>query len=160
MAVSEKIEKIQVLSFNLAEEVFAVEIKKVREVLDYKGVTSIPRMPGYMIGVINLRGNVVPVIDMKKKFGMKATERTVNTCVIILETEIGKETVVMGILADSVQEVVDFNDEEMEPAPKIGSGINTDFIQCMAKKEEEFVIVLDIDSIFLDEDLQKLKDLT
>jgi purine-binding chemotaxis protein CheW len=138
----------QVLTFRLGEEVFGVNIMSVREVLDYTNVTKVPQTPEFMRGVINLRGNVVPVIDLKLKFGMAATERTVNTCVIIVEVELDGESAVLGALADSVQEVVDFEGDMIEPAPKIGTRLNTDFIHGMAKKEEGFVILLNIDKVF------------
>ena len=95
----------QYLTFRLGEEVFALDIAQVREVLDYTAITRVPRMPEFMRGVINLRGSVVPVVDLRLKFGMAMTERTVNTCIIIAEVAIGGERTLLGALADSVQEV-------------------------------------------------------
>lgn len=141
-------ENCQVLTFKLGDEVFGVNIMSVREVLDYTNVTKVPQTPDFMRGVINLRGNVVPVIDLKLKFGMTATEHTVNTCIIIVEVSLDGESAVLGALADSVQEVVDFEKEFIEPAPKIGTNLNTEFIQGMAKKEEGFVIILNINKVF------------
>lgn len=148
--------RYQVLTFKLGEEIFALDIHKVREVLDYTKVTKVPRTPDFMKGVINLRGNVVPVVDMKLKFGMNETERQVNTCIIIVEVTLQDETAVLGMLADSVQEVVDFEANQVEPAPRIGTHLNTDFIKGMAKKEDEFVIILDIDKIFSLEELNAI----
>jgi purine-binding chemotaxis protein CheW len=141
-------ESCQVLTFKLGDEVFGVNIMSVREVLDYTSVTKVPQTPDFMRGVINLRGNVVPVIDLKLKFGMNATAHTVNTCIIIVEVNLDGESAILGALADSVQEVVDFEKECIEPAPKIGTKLNTDFIMGMAKREEGFVIILNIDKIF------------
>jgi purine-binding chemotaxis protein CheW len=141
-------ESCQVLTFKLEDEVFGVNIMSVREVLDYTSVTKVPQTPDFMRGVINLRGNVVPVIDLKLKFGMNETAHTVNTCIIIVEVNLDGESAVLGALADSVQEVVDFEKECIEPAPKIGTKLNTDFIKGMAKRDEGFVIILNIDKIF------------
>ena len=107
MSVAEIAVTTQYLTFKLGEEVYAVDIAKVREVLDFTTVTKVPRTPEFMRGVINLRGSVVPVVDLRLKFGMSRTENTVNTCIIILEVRVDSETTVLGALADSVQEVID-----------------------------------------------------
>ena len=138
----------QYLSFMLQDEVFAVDIAKVREVLEYTSVTKIPQMPTYMRGVINLRGGVVPVVDLRLKFGMTETEKTINTCVIITEVYLDDETIVLGALADSVQEVFDLPQEDIEPAPKIGTQLDTGFLMGMGKKNDEFILILDIDRVF------------
>ena len=138
----------QYLSFKLEDEVFAVDIAKVREVLEYTSVTKIPQMPTYMRGVINLRGGVVPVVDLRLKFGMTGTEKTINTCVIITEVYLEDETIVLGALADSVQEVFDLLHEDIEPAPKIGTQLDTNFLSGMGKKNDDFILILDIDNVF------------
>ncbi|MCD8552668.1 chemotaxis protein CheW [Seleniivibrio sp.] len=138
----------QVLTFKLAEEVYGVDIMSVREVLDFSSVTKVPHTPDFMVGVINLRGNVVPVVDLKKKFRLGDTERTVNTCIIIVEVVIDDESTVLGALADSVQEVVEFEHETIEDAPRIGTHLNTAFIAGMAKKDNGFVIILDVNAVF------------
>ena len=146
-------ETAQYLTYKLADEVFALDIAKVREVLDYTTVTKVPQTPQFMCGVINLRGSVVPVIDMRLKFGMSKTEQTVNTCIIITEVILEEESTVIGALADSVQEVLDLGPEQIEPAPKIGTGLNTDFIKGMGKQDDQFIIILDIDRVFSAEEL-------
>lgn len=143
----------QVLTFKLADEVYGVDIMSVREVLDFSSVTKVPHTPEYMVGVINLRGNVVPVVDLKKKFHIGSTVRTVNTCIIIVEVEIDGESTVLGALADSVQEVVDFENDSIEDAPKIGTQLNTAFIAGMAKKDNGFVIILNVDAVFSNTEL-------
>lgn len=143
----------QYLTFRLGDETFALEIGKVREVLDFEQVTKVPRTPPYMRGVINLRGGVVPVIDMNLKFGLAATEKTVNTCIIIAEIEVDRETTVVGALADSVEEVLELEPEQIEPAPKIGTRLDTRFIKGMGKHDERFIIILDIDRVFSVEEL-------
>ena len=151
-------ETTQYLSFNLGEEVFALDIGKVREVLEFTTVTKVPQTPDFMRGVINLRGGVVPVIDMKLKFRMGETEKAINTCVIITEVELeGGETTVLGALADSVQEVFDMQEDEIEPAPKIGTQLNTEFLKGMGKKDDEFVLLLDIDRVFSADELEAVK---
>jgi len=147
------IEMNQYLTFKLDEEVFGLAIGKVREVLDFTTVTRVPQTPEYMRGVINLRGSVVPVIDLNLKFGLKKTEKTVNTCIIIAEIEMDSEVIILGALADSVQEVVELEPDQIEPAPKIGTKLNTEFIKGMGKHEEVFVILLDIDKVFSYEEL-------
>jgi len=107
MAAATIAETTQFLTFKLGEEVFALDITKVREVLDFTTVTKVPRTPEFMRGVINLRGSVVPVVDLRLKFGMSRTENTVNTCVIIAEVAVDGERMVLGALPDSVQEVLD-----------------------------------------------------
>jgi len=143
----------QYLTFKLDDEIFAVDISKVREVLDFTAVTKVPRTPEFMRGVINLRGSVVPVVDMKLKFGMTKTDKTVNTCIIIVEVKVDDEITVLGALADSVQEVMDLEPNQIEAAPKIGTRLRTEFIKGMGKKDEHFIIILDIDKVFSTDEL-------
>jgi purine-binding chemotaxis protein CheW len=148
MSTTETMDITQYLTFKLADEVFALDITKVREVLDYTTITKVPRTSEFMRGVINLRGSVVPVVDLRLKFGMTKTEKTVNTCIIITEVSIDGEPMILGALADSVQEVVDLGPEQIEPAPKIGVKLDTEFITGMGKQHDKFIIILDIDKIF------------
>jgi purine-binding chemotaxis protein CheW len=141
-------ETTQYLTFKLHDEVFALDIGKVREVLDISTITKVPRTPEFMRGVINLRGSVVPVVDLRLKFGMSRTDRTVNTCIIIVEVTMDSETTILGALADSVQEVLDLGPDHIEPAPKIGTRLNTAFIKGMGKRDNKFIIILDIDKVF------------
>ena len=153
MSVKGITETRQYLSFKLDEEDFALDISKVREVLDFTKITKVPQTPDFMKGVINLRGSVVPVVDLNKKFSIKDTEKTVNTRIIIGEVDIEGDNVVLGVLADSVHEVMELEPESIEPAPKIGTKLNTDFIKGMGKRDEEFVMILDIDKVFSLEEL-------
>ena len=143
----------QYLTFKLGEEVFALDIQKVREVLEYTSVTKVPQTPSFMRGVINLRGGVVPVVDMRLKFGMEKAEKTVNTCVIITEIAIDGEGTILGALVDSVQEVIELEPGQIEPAPRIGTRLRTEFIKGMGKRDGEFIIILDIDKIFSFEEI-------
>lgn len=146
-------ETSQLLTFMLEDEVFALDISKVREVLDFTSVTKVPQSPDFMLGVINLRGSVVPVVDLRLKFGMNRRETTVNTCVIIVEIEIDGETTVLGALADSVQEVMGLDVDQIEPPPRIGTRLKTKFIKGMGKRDNQFIIILDIDRVFSAEEL-------
>jgi len=156
MAVESIVETTQFLTFKLEDELFALDIGKVREVLDFTTITKVPQTPEYMRGVINLRGSVVPVVDMRLKFGMTGTEKTVNTCIIIVEVELDGEKVVMGAMADAVQEVLDLEPDQVEPPPRIGAKLNTDFIRGMGKHGEDFIIILDIDNVFSVDELARV----
>jgi purine-binding chemotaxis protein CheW len=153
MAVAAESIATQYLTFRLGEEVFALDIGKVREVLDFTTVTRVPRMPDFVRGVINLRGSVIPVVDLRIKFGMAESETTVNTCIIISEVTVDGDTTVLGALADSVQEVLDLDPENIAPAPRIGTKLRTEFIKGMGKQQDRFVILLDIDKVFSTDEL-------
>jgi len=157
MAVAEIAQTTQYLTFKLGDEVFALDISKVREVLDFTSVTKVPRTPEFMRGVINLRGSVVPVVDLRLKFGMSRTENGVNTCVIITEVTVDGDTTVLGALADSVQEVLDLDSEHIAPAPKIGTKLRTEFIHGMGKRDDWLIIILDIDKVFSADELSLVK---
>ncbi|SPF41707.1 Scaffold protein CheW associated with MCPs of class 34H [Syntrophobacter sp. SbD1] len=158
MSVSSITETGQYLTFKLEDEVFALDIGKVREVLDFTLIAKVPQTPDFMLGVLNLRGNVVPVVDMRLKFAMTRTETTVNTCIIIVEIEIDGENTVLGALVDSVQEVMDLEPDQIEPAPRIGTRLNTKFIKGMGKRDNHFIIILDIDKVFSSDELAMARD--
>jgi purine-binding chemotaxis protein CheW len=143
----------QYLTFKLSEEVFGVDVAQVREILDYIKITKVPQTPDFMCGVINLRGSVVPVVDMRLKFGMDKTETTVNTCIVVVEVNLDSENIILGALVDSVQEVFELGPTDIEAAPRIGTKLKTDFIKGMGKREDKFIILLDIDKVFSSEEL-------
>ena len=150
----------QYLTFQLGEEVFAIDVANVREILEYNSVTRVPRSPEYMRGVINLRGSVVPVFDMRLKFGMTGTERTINTCIVVVEVSYEGEDIIIGALVDSVQEVFELEADQIEPAPKIGTHLRTEFIKGMGKRDERFIIILDIDKVFSIEEITSIQEMT
>jgi purine-binding chemotaxis protein CheW len=160
MSVSKITEVRQYLTFKLEGEVFALDVVKVREILDYTNITKVPQTPEFMRGVINLRGSVVPVADMRLKFGMPTQERTVDTCIIVTEISIDGETTILGALVDSVQEVFELEPAQIEPTPRIGTRLKTDFIMGMGKREEQFVIILDIDKVFSSEELMMAQNMS
>jgi len=151
-------ETTQYLSFHLDEEEFALEISRVREVLDFTKITKVPQSPPFMRGVINLRGTVVPVVDLKDKFGIARTDKTVNTRIIICEINLEGDSTTIGALADSVHEVMEIEPENIELAPRIGTRLNTEFLKGMGKKDEEFIMILDIDKVFSTDELSLVRE--
>lgn len=143
----------QYLTFTLAESHFALSIDKVREVLELLRITRIPRMPVFMRGIINVRGHAVPVVDMRLKFDLEATEETVDTCIIIVEVVTDGESSTIGALVDAVNEVAEFTEETIEQPPRMGLAVDASFIQGMARQNDEFVMVLDVDRVFSGEEM-------
>ncbi|MCG6551720.1 MAG: chemotaxis protein CheW [Candidatus Magnetominusculus sp. LBB02] len=158
MTALTEIESTQYLSFKLDTGVFAIEISKVREVLEFVSVTEIPQTPAYMRGVINIRGSVVPVVDLKYKFGMDVTQKTISTCVIIVEVKINGVNTIIGALTDSVSEVFELDPKNVDPAPTIGTHLNVEFIKGMGKRGNSFIIILDIDRVFSSSEAVELLD--
>lgn len=150
----------QYLTFGLSTETFAVEVGKVREILDYTAITKVPRTPDFMRGVINVRGSVVPVVDLRLKFGMTETERTLGTCIIVMEIAVEGETIILGALADSVQEVIELEPEQIEPAPRIGAIVRTELIRGMGKTDNGFIMILDIDAVFGNDEIGIVAEIT
>jgi purine-binding chemotaxis protein CheW len=153
MSIASITDTTQYLTFQLGEEVFALGVSNVREILEFTTVTKVPKTPEFMRGVINLRGSVVPVLDMRLKFGLTRTEKTVDTCIIVVEVSFEGENTIIGALVDSVQEVFDLEPDQVEPAPKIGTQLKTEFIKGMGKRDDHFIIILDIDKVFSSEEL-------
>jgi purine-binding chemotaxis protein CheW len=158
MSTSGITETRQYLTFKLGNEIFATDVAKVREVLDFTKITEIPRTPDFMSGVINLRGSVVPVVDMRLCLEMSKTERTTNTCIVVLEVLLDNESLVIGALADSVEEVIDLEPDQIRQAPKIGAQIQTDFLKGMGKRDDQFIMILDIDRVFSAEEIRTVRN--
>jgi purine-binding chemotaxis protein CheW len=148
----------QYLTFKLCEEMFALDVGQVREVLDVTTITKVPCAAAFMRGVINVRGSVVPVVDLRNKFGMPATEATVDTRIVVMEIVLDGDTTVLGALADSVRDVMDMSQNHIEPPPKIGAKLDTQFIRGIGKHNDEFIIILDIDKVFSNEEIRGLAD--
>jgi purine-binding chemotaxis protein CheW len=144
------------LTFALAHEEYGLEILKVREIIGYMDITAVPQTPHHVKGVINLRGQVIPVIDLRTKFGMETTEVTEETCIIVVEISQGSHKFSTGIVVDHVQEVLDIAGEDIEEAPQFGSSVNTDFILGMGKIGETVKILLDIDKVLAGEDFNSI----
>ena len=146
----------QYLTFGLGEEVFALETGSVREVIELVPVTRIPKTPPFMRGVINLRRHAVPVVDLRIKFDMPQVKDTVNTCIIIVDVEVEGESCYMGAIVDSVREVFEMSSDQINPPPRMGTSIRSDFIKGMGKQDEEFIMILDISKVFSQEELQAI----
>ena len=143
------------LTFILGNEVYGIEILKAREIIGLMDITTVPQTPEYMKGVINLRGKVIPVIDLRLKFGMPEEEHTQETCVIVVEVN----NTSLGIIVDSVSEVSDINGGEIEDAPSFGQGIDTSFIMALGKVKDKIIILLDIEAVLSSEELEMVGEL-
>ena len=141
------------LTFALGHEEFGLEILKVREINGYMEITAIPQTPHHVKGVINLRGQVIPVVDLRLKFGMEEAEITEQSCIIVVEIDAGGRQFQTGIVVDHVQEVLDIDGSQIEDAPQLGASVDTDFILGMGKVGETVKILLDIDKVLGGEDL-------
>ncbi len=146
----------QYLTFRIASESFGIELSRTREILEYGGVTSVPLMPAFISGVINLRGEVVPIIDLAVRLGRPAIEVNRRTCVIVIEIESEEQKHTLGLLADAVHEVAEIPANDIEEAPAFGAKIRAEFIQGIAKKNDEFIIILDADKTLSMRELAKL----
>ena len=140
-------EPLQYLTFSAAQEMYAVNTLSVREIIEYSQVTSVPMMPVFLRGVINLRGSVVPVVDLKARFGKGVTVLGSRTCIVILEAAAQGESQVLGVVVDSVSEVIEILDSDIKPAPAFGNPIRTDFIRGMTKVRGAFVTLLQIEQV-------------
>ncbi len=150
----------QYLIFSLDKELFAVGTRRVREIIEYGNVTNVPMMPSFIRGVINLRGAVVPVIDLNARFGRAGTQISRRTCVVILEVASDQDTHVIGIVVDAVSAVRQIDGTDVEPAPSFGTHIRADFIDGMAKVNGHFVILLDLSQVLSVEELSQLEGLS
>ncbi|RKY05779.1 MAG: chemotaxis protein CheW [Planctomycetota bacterium] len=139
------------LTFALGPEEYGLEILKVREIIGYMDITAVPQTPEYVKGVINLRGQVIPVIDLRARFGMATTDVTEETCIIVVEITDGNRTSSTGIVVDHVQEVLDVAGADIEDTPQFGSTVETDFILGMGKIGDSVKILLDIDKVLTNE---------
>ncbi len=154
----EKNEIVQYLSFRLDDNIFAFNVLKTREVLFYTKITPIPCTPPYVAGVLNLRGSVVSVVDLRSKFGMKSAAITQDTAIIIVETMLENDLVVLGALVDAVKGVLSFEADQIEPPPKIGIKLNLDLISGIGKRNDDFVIILNIDKVFSEEEITLIRE--
>lgn len=158
MSEHDDIQIFQCLTFQLDSEEYAVDVGKVREVLDCASITKVPQAPDFMLGVINLRGSVVPVVDLRLKFGLPPLADRSRACIIVMEVLVDDEPTIVGSLADSVREVLDIRSDQIEPPPRIGTRLRTDFIRGMGKRDEHFVIVLEIDEIFSEDEMAAVQE--
>ena len=149
-------EQQQYLTFMLSGETYAISITRIKEIIQYGQLTEVPRMPNFIRGVINLRGAVVPVIDLGARFGKPPTQVGRRNCIIIIEVEIDDETHSVGVMVDAVNAVLDISDGEIEPPPTFGSNIHAEFIAGMGKINGKFVIILNIQQVLSMDDMAAL----
>lgn len=145
------------LSFNLGDELYAANVAEVISILEMQHITKVPKAPNYLKGVINLRGNVLPVIDTRIKFEMEDTEITKNTCILVLEVTIENEKIYIGALVDFVKEVLEISENQILPPPNIGSKFKSEFIYGVYKNNEDFIMLVDLEKLFSIESLDELK---
>jgi purine-binding chemotaxis protein CheW len=155
-AAAEEAEGQQYLTFTLGGEMFAIEIDNIKEIIEYGSLTEVPMMPGFIRGVINLRGSVVPVVDLSVRFGRNKTEISRRTCIVIIEVEGDGEKHDIGVMVDSVSEVLEIPRSEIEPPPAFGAKIRVDFIHGMGKVAGKFVIILDANKVLSVDELSML----
>ena len=145
------------LTFKLDNELFAINVSKVLEILEVKPITKVPKSPPFMKGVINLRGNILPVIDTRNKFCMPQEDFTIDTCIIVLNINTGSESLLVGAVVDSVQKVIDIPAESIQPSLSMGAIYREDFISGIGKVDEEFIMILNIDKVFSAEELSVME---
>ncbi|HXN49508.1 MAG TPA: chemotaxis protein CheW [Bryobacteraceae bacterium] len=146
-------EAAQYITFRLGDELFAIGVGQVREVLEIARITRVPTAPDYMRGVVNVRGKAIPVVDLRRRFGLAPAADTLTTRIIVMELELDGETTILGGVADSVHEVIELEPGEIDPAPRIAMRWRTEFIRGMGRRGEDFIIVLDIDAVFSSKEL-------
>jgi len=150
------IEQTPYLTFSIADEDYGVPVLAVREILEYEVVTQVPRTPSHVRGVINLRGRVVPVVDLAVRFGMPPSPVTRRSCIVIVEVAMPDEAVVVGLVADSVSQVIELLPGEIEPPPSFGSRVDVAFLKGLGRAGKKFILLLDIDRIFSDEEVEEV----
>ena len=148
------------LIFKLADEEYGLDILKVKEIIGMMNITSVPRTPEFVKGVINLRGKVIPVVDLRLKFSLPAKEYDERTCIVVMEVTHSGGAVQMGIVVDSVSEVQNIGAEDIEPAPSFGTTLETEYIRGMAKSEGRVTILLDIDKVLTTQELDGLAEVS
>ncbi|MCB1189828.1 MAG: chemotaxis protein CheW [Leptospiraceae bacterium] len=151
-------EENQFLTFQSGNEVLGIDILYIKEIKEYHGLTTIPMVPDFIKGVINLRGKVVPIIDLSIRFGRKTTIITKKTCIVVVEISYEDEKYDVGILVDSVNEVLKLNPEDIEPSPSFGTNIRNEFIKGFGKIENSFIILLNIDKVLSISEISSMED--
>jgi purine-binding chemotaxis protein CheW len=152
-------ETCQYMTFKLGDELFAINVAQVREVLEVPQITKVPTAPQYMRGVVNVRGQSIPVVDLRLRFGLPKATETLQTRIIVMELSLDGEVAVLGGMADSVHEVIELEPGNINPPPKIAMRWRTEFIQGLGKRGDDFIIILDFNSVFSTDDLALVREL-
>lgn len=148
----------KLLTFSLSSEAYGVSILKIREIIGMMDITPVPKTPDFIKGVINLRGKIIPVMDLRLKFGMQAQDYNDRTCIIVAEIEIKGVQKLLGVVVDMVSEVVTISDDQIEPPPEYGTSVEHNSILGIGKIKERVVIILDINEVFQGEEVAKMLD--
>jgi purine-binding chemotaxis protein CheW len=151
-------ETAQYMTFKLGDELFAINVSQVREVLELTLITKVPTAPAYMRGVVNVRGKSIPVVDLRLKFGLPKTTETVHTRIVVMELDLDGEQAIVGGIADSVHEVIELDPAQINPAPSIAMRWRTELIKGMGRRGEDFIIILDINAVFSFDDLAAVQE--
>jgi purine-binding chemotaxis protein CheW len=146
------------LTFKLGDELFAAHVSKVIEILEIPKITRVPRSPEFMRGVVNLRGNVLSVIDSRIKFALPPTDDTINTCIIVMNVQIDSQDITLGLIADAVKEVIEIDQQSIQSPPEMGSKYKSEFIDGMVKSGDQFIMLLNIDHLFSSQEASILQD--
>jgi len=157
--VDTTLEQQQFLTFLLREELFGINIRPIKEIIEYGQLTVVPMVPEFVRGVINVRGNVVPIIDLALRFGWPTTSVTKRSCIVIVEVESEGERIEIGVVVDAVSEVLDIPLADIEPAPSFGARLRTDFIEGMGKVNDEFIVLLNVGRVLSVDELSSLEAL-
>jgi purine-binding chemotaxis protein CheW len=147
------------MTFKLGDELFAINVAQVREVLEVPQITKVPTAPQYMKGVVNVRGQSIPVVDLRMRFGLPKGTETVQTRIIVMELQLDGEVAILGGMADSVHEVIELEPGNINPPPKIAMRWRTEFIQGLGKRGDDFIIILDFNSVFSSDELTLVREL-
>jgi len=156
MSTAKITETARYLTFRLGDEVFAINVFKAREVLDLSHITRVPTAPGYLRGVVNVRGNAIPVVDLRSKFGLPQMADTLHTRIIVMDLQMDGQTVVVGGLADAVHEVLELEPQDINDPPSLGMRWRTDLIIGLGRRDDNFIIILDSERVFSTEELSNL----
>jgi purine-binding chemotaxis protein CheW len=155
-AIKEAVEREQYLTFFLVNEECAISILKVREIIEYDTITTVPKMAPWMRGVINLRGSVVPVVDLAAKFGMEQKPVGKTTCIVIVEAQFEDQQTTVGLIVDAVSQVMELSDDDIQPVPDFGTSVEMDYLIGMAQSGKKFALLLDVDKVLTTEELRDL----
>lgn len=148
----------QYMTFKLGDEFFAIDVAQVREVLEVSSITRVPTAPPYMRGLVNVRGQATPVVDLRLRFGLPPAEDTVHTRIIVMELELDGELAVLGGIADSVHEVIELDPGAIDPPPRIAMRWRAEFIQGMGRRGDDFLIILDVNAVFSSEEFARVRE--
>jgi purine-binding chemotaxis protein CheW len=154
-----KTDSAQFLTFQAGDETFAIEILDVKEIIEIESITKVPMMPSFIAGIINLRGRVVPVVDLSKRLGRRHSEISKKTCIVLVEVSHDDDGQTVGMMVDEVNEILEINESHTQPPPDFGSDLPTDFIRAMGRVDEKFMILLDVNHVLSVEDISNLSQL-